>query len=58
MNATYQDHCQDQLQNTKKPVVLTNATGFVVYGAGTKSRTRDPLITSPHFITLINSGSF
>ena len=42
--------------DTKKPVALTNATSFILYGAGTKSRTRDPLITSQLLYQLSYTG--
>ena len=42
--------------DTKKPVVFTNATGLILIGAGTKSRTRDPLITSQLLYQLSYTG--
>ncbi|WP_257296608.1 transposase, partial [Endozoicomonas sp. YOMI1] len=42
----YENKSLPKPSDSKKPEVLTNASSFAVSGAGTKSRTRDPLITS------------
>ena len=45
------------LADTKKPEVITIASGFYLYGAGTKSRTRDLLITSQLLYQLSYAGN-